>query len=275
MVSRKPIVIMNWSMRQNILSEAQTYAKKIMAYGGEGIDIVILPSMGVIHAVSEILTDKRFNTSIQFGSQNMAEVEYGELNGEFSIQSLIDMGGEYVELGHWERRKLFNETDKTVNNKMKLALKKQISPIICVGEIEKGEANNVIDEIKNPNYEEELEETLFLQLFNIFFPADELTPEKIIIAYTPAWAVGETKAASIQHIKKATSMIRRSLQKIFGESAKTVRVIYGGTVSLENTATMMQATGIDGVLVGRFGSKPERYGRIIDIVKESVRSVDN
>ena len=39
----------------------------------------------------------------------------GELSGEFSIQSLVDMHGKFVELCHWERRKLYNETDETIN----------------------------------------------------------------------------------------------------------------------------------------------------------------
>ncbi len=79
-----------------------------------------------------------------------------------------------------------------------------------------------------------------------------------MIAYTPAWAVGKTKVASAPHISRAVAIIRNSLTELFGKDADNIRVVYGGTVSPENTKTMLDLADLDGVLLGRFGSDPER-----------------
>lgn len=266
MEQRKPIVIMNWSMRQNLISEAEEYAVDVLNHQSENhkVEVVLLPSMGTIHQVSKVLTGSQF----AFGAQNMAEIDQGELSGEFSIQSLVDMHGKFVELGHWERRKLYNETDETINKKVKLALAYDISPIVCIGEIEEKDANNVIDEIKNPNYVQELKEELFLRIFNALYQIDRDKLKKIVIAYTPAWTVGKTKAASAPHISRAVAIIRNSLTELFGKDADNIRVVYGGTVSPENTKTMLDLADLDGVLLGRFGSDPERLQQTIEVVEQ-------
>ena len=138
---KKPIVIMNWSMRQNHIKEAKAFAKQISEHKNSDIDVVILPSMGTMYPVYEALR----NSTVQLGTQNIAPIEVGELSGEFSIESLIDMKGTFVEFGHWERRKFFNETDSVINKKVKLALKKDVNAILCVGEFEKKDADNVIE----------------------------------------------------------------------------------------------------------------------------------
>lgn len=266
MNKRKPIVIMNWSMRQNLAAEAKEYADEIRERESENqvVEIVLLPSMGTIQQVAEVLS----GSLIHFGAQNMAVIDQGELSGEFSIQSLVEMQGKFVELGHWERRKLYNETDETINKKVKLALQYDVSPIVCIGEMEENEANNVLDEIKNPNYEKDLKSELFLRVFNSLYGIDRDKLDKIVIAYTPAWAVGKTKAASAPHIKRAVSIIRDSLKEMFGEKAKDIRVVYGGTVSPENTKIMLNLADLDGVLLGRFGSKPERLHETVEVVRQ-------
>lgn len=263
---KRPLVIMNWSMRQNHIKAAKEFAKQISEQENTetDIDIVILPSMGTIYPVHEVLK----KTAIHLGSQNIAPIEKGELSGEFSIESLLDMDGTFVELGHWERRKLYNETDDVINQKVQLALKKEIHPILCVGEFEKKDADNVIDEPKYPNYERELERELFLRIFNDLYGVDERDLNKVVIAYTPAWAVGKSKAAGTPHIKLATTLIRKAIAKIHGEDANSkIRIVYGGSVSPENSATMIKEANLDGVLLGRFGSDSNRLQQIIETVK--------
>ncbi|MEO1770486.1 triose-phosphate isomerase family protein [Candidatus Enterococcus ferrettii] len=270
---KKPIVIMNWSMRQNHMKDAIEFAKQISAKKNSdaGIDVVILPSMGTIYPVHEVIKD----TPVHLGVQNIGSIEHGELSGEFSIESLIDMEGTFVELGHWERRKLFNETDDIINKKVKLALNNNVSPILCVGELEKKDADNVIDDLKNPNYERDLEQELFLRVFNGLYCVDKKHLDKIVIAYTPAWAVGQSKAAGAPHIKMATSFIRKAITRIFGEEAKEkVRVVYGGSVSPENSITMIKMADLDGVLLGRFGSDSNRLQQIVDVIKNLKAELD-
>ncbi|WP_326931381.1 MULTISPECIES: triose-phosphate isomerase family protein [Enterococcus] len=267
---KKPIVIMNWSMRQNHIKEAKAFAKQISEHKNSDIDVVILPSMGTMYPVHEVLQ----HTSVQLGAQNIAPVENGELSGEFSIESLIEMNGTFVELGHWERRRLFNETDDIINQKVKLSLKNGVNPILCIGEQDKKDADNVIDGSKDPKYELELERELFLRIFNGLYCVEKKDLEKIVIAYTPAWAVGQSKAAGAPHIKLAVSMIRNAIAKIFSEAAsEKVRIVYGGSVSPENSITMMRLANLDGVLLGRFGSDSNRLQRIVELMVDKKMDV--
>ena len=74
------------------------------------------------------------NTNIKIGAQNMHWEESGAYTGEVSGEMLKCIGVEYVIIGHSERRQYFNETDETVNKKVKAALRNDLKPIVCVGE---------------------------------------------------------------------------------------------------------------------------------------------
>jgi triosephosphate isomerase len=135
MSERKPIVIMNWSMRQNKNEEARFFAKELDKRLGEieNVEVVILPSMGTIYSISEELKE----SNIKIGAQTISQYQHGEYSGEYSIESLVDIGGKYVEIGHWERRLYFGETEEIINKKVHLALNNNIRPILCLGEKEK------------------------------------------------------------------------------------------------------------------------------------------
>ena len=47
---------------------------------------------------------------------------------------LKEAGAEYVIIGHSERRRLFGETDQTVNRKLLAAVAAQLTAIVCIGE---------------------------------------------------------------------------------------------------------------------------------------------
>lgn len=243
-------------MRQNRKKEAQEFAAKLVQLVGEdqGVEKVLFPSMGMITSVAEITK----YSVIKLGAQNIAPEAYGMFSGEYSIDSLIDEAGEYVELGHWERRSIFKESDELINKKVLLTLDKGLKLVICVGEESKTENYNL------------LKSKLYRQLFNDLFEVDKSQAPKIVVAYTPMWTVGKTKAANVPHIHKIASLIRDILQDLFGDAAaQKVRIIYGGSVSPENTKLIVQNNEIDGVFVGRFGSDPQRYEEVVKIVEEN------
>ena len=73
-------------------------------------------------------------TNIKIGAQNMHFEEKGAYTGEVSGKMLKSINVEYVIIGHSERRQYFNETDETVNKKIKAAFENGLKPIVCVGE---------------------------------------------------------------------------------------------------------------------------------------------
>lgn len=260
MLNRKPIVGMSWAMRQNKTTDAVEFANELvdLLKNNQEIEQFVFPSMGTIPAVAAVLKD----STIGLGSQNIAPFATGEYSGEYSIESLIDVGGKYVELGHWERRIMFGDTDDLINQKLLLTLEKGLIPVLCIGEDQKIE-----DDAK-------LYSILKRQLFNDLQDAAEQDISRLVIAYTPHWAVGKTRASNSPHIHEVGHVIRRILTEFYSEeTVNAIRIIYGGSVSPENTKLIVEDEAIDGVLVGRFGSKAERYAEIVAVVEEAKMSI--
>ncbi len=254
MNKRMPIVAMTWSMRQNIEKDAINFAEEIkkLLETENQVEKILFPSMGVLNPVANALSD----SNIEVGAQNIAPFLHGEYSGEYSIESLIDINGKYVELGHWERRELFHESDELINQKLLLALNNSISVILCVGE--NAETEN----------DQEIYSQIKRQLFNALLDVDTMELDKLIIGYTPKWSVGKTAAANAPHTYKVCSMIRSILKDLFPFcDISRIRIIYGGAVCPENTPLLIKSNNIDGVLVGRFGSEPSRYAEIVNIVQ--------
>ena len=67
-------------------------------------------------------------------AQNMSQYEHGAYTGETSMAMIKDVKAKMVILGHSERRAYFGETNELVNHKVLLALKNDLTPIVCVGE---------------------------------------------------------------------------------------------------------------------------------------------
>lgn len=254
MEERIPIVAMNWSMRQNREKDSIEFAEELkqLLENEKQVEKILFPSMGVLRPVANVLKD----TDIEVGAQNIAPYLHGEYSGEYSIESLVDIDGQYVELGHWERREIFNESDYLINKKLLLAVSNNVSVILCVGEKEKTEN------------EQEIYSQIKRQLFNALLDLDTEKLDKLIVAYTPKWAVGKTVAANTPHAYKVCGMIRHIFSELFPSTdVSVIRIIYGGSVCPENTPLLVKSENIDGVLVGRFGSEPSRYAEIVKAIK--------
>lgn len=256
MEDRKPVVAMSWAMQQNTQEKAQKFAQELLSLlkKENQVEKILFPSMGMIYPVAHVLK----GTEIAIGAQNIAPVAHGFYSGEYSVESLVDIQGKYVELGHWERRKLFHETEEAINQKVRLALDKNVTPILCVGELaENGNVQMVYDYI-------------YRQLWNDLYKVASQKSTEIIIAYTPMWAVGKSRASNVPHIHEVGTFIRQTIVEFFGEKAgNNVRIIYGGSVSPENARLIVRNENIDGVLVGRFGSEPARFAEVVHVVAEN------
>lgn len=262
MTNRKPIVGMSWAMRQNKNADAIAFSKTLLDLlkDNQAIEQIVFPAMGTITAVSTVLKD----SSIGLGTQNIAPFAAGEYSGEYSIESLVDIGGRYVELGHWERRSMFGDTDELINQKLLLTLAYGLTPVLCIGEDEKSEDD------------QQIYSNLKRQLFNDLQNAQEKDVSRLIIAYTPHWAVGKTRASNAPHIHHVGQMIRSILQEFYSEATvEKIRVIYGGSVSPENAKLIVADEAIDGVLVGRFGSEPKRYAEVVEVVAAAKAAIAN
>ena len=191
-------------------------------------------------------------TNIKIGAQNMHWEEKGAYTGEVSASMLKSIGVEYVIIGHSERRQYFNETDETVNKKIKSALLHGLKPIVCVGEtLEQREAG-------------ETEKIVTNQIAKAFEGIASENLENIIVAYEPIWAIGTGKTATKEDANNTIMQIRKKLAEIYGQNeAEGVIIQYGGSVKSSNAKELFEMSDIDGGLVGGASLKAEEFSKIV------------
>ena len=195
-------------------------------------------------------------TNIKIGAQNMHWEEKGAYTGEVSGEMLKSINVEYVIIGHSERRAYFNETDETVNKKIKAALKNELKPIVCVGEsLEQKEAGKT-------------EEIITTQVEKAFKEISGEDAKKIIIAYEPIWAIGTGKTATADDANNSIKAIRNKINSMYGaDVADNIHILYGGSVKSSNARELFETSDIDGALIGGASLKVDEFAKIANYDK--------
>ena len=249
---RKKVIAGNWKMNM-LPNEAMQFIEELAPYVKDTENEVVLcvPYTDLFYSLLTVQ-----GTNIKIGAQNMHFEENGAYTGEISGQMLKAINVEYVIIGHSERRQYFNETDETVNKKVKAALKYELKPIVCVGEtLEQREAGETTDVITNQTR----------------LALEGLTEEQvqnIIIAYEPIWAIGTGKTATSEDANNSIKEIRDEICKIYGQNtASRVIIQYGGSVKSTNAKELFEMSDIDGGLVGGASLKPEEFSKIVNYNK--------
>ena len=182
----------------------------------------------VILCVPFTLLGRAEAKGFDFGAEDVSAHPNGAFTGEVSAAMIAEAGAKYCIAGHSERRQYFGETDEQIANKAARCLENDITPIVCVGEMQG----------------EDLEATLARQI--------ELLPaDGIIIAYEPRWAIGAGITPTMADISTAHEIIKKL--------RPGVSVLYGGGVKAANAGEIMGTNGVDGVLVGGASLKPDDF----------------
>ncbi|AKL94702.1 triosephosphate isomerase TpiA [Clostridium aceticum] len=246
---RIPIIAGNWKMH-NTIDDAVALVKELKGEVAKtDVKVVLCCPFTVLGEVKKALE----GSNIALGAQNMHWEDYGAYTGETSADMLKDHGVDYVIIGHSERRQYFNETDETVNKKVKKALEKGLIPILCVGEtLEERESEKTYEIVKNQTLK---------ALENI----EKSQVEKIVLAYEPIWAIGTGKTASPEDANAVISYIREVLKEKYGEeTSEIIPIQYGGSVKAANATEIMNQEDIDGALVGGASLKAEEFLAIVN-----------
>jgi len=246
---RKPIIAGNWKMNKT-LKEALELAEELKPMvKGAACEVVICPPFVCLGQVVDAVK----GSNIKVGAQNMHFEENGAYTGEVSPVMLKDLGVEYVIIGHSERRQYFNETDESVNMKVKAAFDHNLIPIVCCGETLAEREENVTKEVLGRQIEKGLEG----------FAKEDI--QDIIVAYEPVWAIGTGKTATDSQANEAIAYIRSVIDKMYGsETAETVRIQYGGSVKPSTIKGQMEQPDIDGALVGGASLKAADFAAIVN-----------
>ncbi|MBU5437884.1 triose-phosphate isomerase [Tissierella sp. MSJ-40] len=246
---RTPIIAGNWKMN-NTISQSLQLVEEIKSYDlNERVEVVLCVPFTNLQEVKKSIE----GTSIKLGAQNMHWEESGAYTGEISPLMLKELGVTYVIIGHSERRQYFNETDETVNKKIKAALNHELKPIVCVGEtLEEREANIEKDIVRK-------------QVLKAFDDIEGKEIKDIVIAYEPIWAIGTGKTASSEDANDMIGFIRKIIGEKYGEEEKNIiRIQYGGSVKPSSIKELMEKSEIDGALVGGASLKAEDFHKLIN-----------
>ncbi|MET3576725.1 triose-phosphate isomerase [Bhargavaea ullalensis] len=251
---RKPIIAGNWKMHKTLGEAEQFYAD----VQGEipdpaKVETVICAPYPFLYRLAGLSEGK----APSVGAQNMHWEDAGAFTGEVSPVQLKDLGVNYAIIGHSERREYSNETDETVNLKLKAALGHGIIPIVCVGEtLEEREEGRTEAKVSG-------------QVKAAFVEVSRGEAEQTVIAYEPIWAIGTGKTATSEEAGAVCRTIRNTLGELYGgETAAKIRIQYGGSVKPDNIGELLAQPDIDGALVGGASLDPESFLRLAEVAAD-------
>jgi triosephosphate isomerase (TIM) len=240
------IVAGNWKMHKTA-AQTQSYLETFLPLAAEisdRIEIVIAPPFTAIPAAHELLRDHH---RVLLGAQNVHWDLQGPFTGEISAPMLREFDVRYAIVGHSERRTYFNETDHTVNLKVKTLLAHSITPIIAVGEsLAEREAGHT-------------DQRVFAQTVAALEGLDARAIGNVVLAYEPIWAIGTGKSCDPNEADRVMGVIRNSVRGL-----DEVSILYGGSVKPENIASYAGQPNINGGLVGGASLDPQGFASLIE-----------
>ncbi|USS85039.1 triose-phosphate isomerase [Fructilactobacillus myrtifloralis] len=252
MSNRLPLILANWKMNKN-RSEIHEFLQAITGK----LPLTNLLQVGV--AAQSVYLEKMVDyvnhhqLPLDIFSENLFYVNQGSYTGETSPAALVDIGVKGSIIGHYERRKLFKESNGSVGLKVAASLKNGLLPLVAISE-------------DTSTYDPtDIEMSPLTEIAISFAGIDKKWASKIVVAYEPAWAIGSDRTPTLKEIEHAAKVIRQSLTVIFGSAAANqIRIQYGGAVTPENAKAIFALPNIDGLLIGRSSLVADNFLRIID-----------
>lgn len=249
MARDKKLIVGNWKMNLNT-HEASLYLHKLsdMVKIRRDVEVVVAPTLLALQSLSLQVDRRQFKLAVQ----NLYWRDQGAFTGEVSANQLRGLA-DYAIIGHSERRHIFHESDKDIRNKVQAAIRNRIAPILCIGETA---AERSMGETKDV-----LHDQLLGGLANI--TSEDM--KKVTIAYEPVWAIGSGNNAMPDDVKKVVAAIHMQIKHLYGATAaKSLAILYGGSVNPDNAADYLAIDGIDGLLIGGASLDAHDFSEIIE-----------
>lgn len=245
---RKAVIAGNWKMNKT-RAEAKALLEELKPLVKDadcGI-VVVVPYTDL-----ETALEATAGSNIQVGAQNCHWASSGAFTGEISAGMLVELGVEYVVIGHSERRQFFGETNLTVQKRVRAALDAGLKVILCVGELLEEREQGITGEVCATQTK--------IALGGV--SADEL--KNIIIAYEPVWAIGTGKTATSDQANEVNHLIRNVVEELYGKAAADGTTIqYGGSMNAANAAELLSKADVDGGLIGGASLKAADFAAIV------------
>jgi triosephosphate isomerase len=245
---RVPLIAGNWKMHKTVRETEQFLSTLLpLIESVTGVDVVVCPPFPAL----ERAVERTRGSGVEVYAQNMHQELEGAFTGEVAPPMLVELGVSGVILGHSERRGMFGETDRALQQKVPAALGEGLTPVLCVGETE--------EEREAEETERKLRHQVQEDLARV--PTERLAD--VVIAYEPIWAIGTGRVATPEQAQDALAFIRALVADRSPEQAQRIRLLYGGSCSPENAPSILTLPDVDGTLVGGASLVPESFAAIV------------
>lgn len=241
-------IIGNWKMN-GTRAEAQKLAAGFLKRIHEATrplpHIILCPSYPYLMTVVEILK----GSPIEVGGQDCHYEKKGPFTGDVSPAQLADVGCKYVIIGHSDRRRQHYEKSELIQKKIKAALHEGLRPILCVGEnLEERKTGKALHVVSD-------------QLASDI--PSNIASTDLLVAYEPLWAIGTGILPNLDEIKEVTGLIKHELASRISGGA-LMPILYGGSITTENAADILEIPTVNGLLVGGVSLKLEEFWDVIN-----------
>lgn len=248
---KKTLIVGNWKMHLDT-HQASILLHRLQQHihAHRSVEVVIAPTPLTLQPLSMEVDRRKFRLAAQDGFYK----DDGPYMGEVSFSMMRELV-HYGIIGHSSRRVYFGESLEVVRDKVEAAVRNGIIPILCIGETK--------EERNDGETKQVIHDQLTTALANI--TSDDIAD--MVIAYEPVWAIStfEGEVAKPDDMQKAIDYIRFQIKELYGESAaKSVRILYGGSVDEHDAAAYLKLKGCDGVLVGAASLNYHQFAAIVD-----------
>ena len=225
----KKMIILNHKMSLEY-DEVPIYIDKLNKMDTES-DIVVVPSSLYLESFIN-------HCSWGVGVQNIYYESFGDYTGEISPMQVKSLGIEYAIVGHYERKKFFNEDHNIIKKKLNACLDSNIIPILCFGECGSEMEHTLDDLLEGIN--------------NINF---------IIFAYEPLEVSNDE---TIEQIKDDIGTI---YDYLYEKYKIRPNIVYGGGVKEENIRNLLEYDKLNGIMIGKSSSDIDKVSNIVSSLK--------
>lgn len=252
-LNKRFIVAGNWKMNCNLLETIQLIESFSASLNSSGIkpgtvlsndntlpEMIVFPPSTNISVAAQLLKD----SGVKVGAQNFYHMDKGAYTGEISADMIKSCGAEFVLVGHSERREIFKESDKLLNQKILSAQKQGLQPVFCCGETLRDRENQKTFSLIRRQLRDGLVKT---------------DPSNMVVAYEPIWAIGTGKTATPEQAASVHQFISEELTRMFGEKGTLIPILYGGSVNAGNADQLFACPEINGALIGGASLKGEGF----------------
>ncbi len=248
----KALIVANWKMNPPTFREAKKLLEDTKRAAEKyHVSVVVAPPAIFVRELAARSRGKR----VLFATQHAHADESGAHTGEISISQAQDAKVSYVLIGHAERRAQ-GETNADTKKKVAATCMLGLTPVLCVGEIERGQSGEYFNYIS-----EQLRTAL-----------SDLSPAQLLrtlIVYEPLWIIGTDRTMSPHEMHQMSIYIRKTIVEMYGDIGHKMKILYGGSLNATNTPAMLIGGDIHGLLLGRASVDAIEFTKLLKAVSET------